>query len=333
MPQDFLETPDRTETQMDDREFAEQAAKRFEWDRKFAEKSQYEPRLRKLCDDTKETLNIDPEILFQDIDSMKKLGKKIYEGLYPDRKLNYHNDIHGELTAIADVEMLIEAMKLLAERKYNDKFQNDKNFAQKFLRTNLAASNLHELREWWLRNKDEVTTADTIKKVAEGISSENGQDGVTGLNELGVNLEDVDLIVELDDFPVLLPDSLKKAINHTVTENSLFNQDTDFKIALLREAGGCLRTADFLQTLNENYITQVSIVGIDIEPVELSWGPLALAKEFFDERKASLPADWVIKDESGNITDINWANVGTSPFIYNEKIVPNLKYGKNKLSF
>jgi hypothetical protein len=297
--------------------FPENAAKDFKWEDSFAEEKNYEERIRKFCEENKH-LNLDADVLLKDIKKASDLGRELFEisGTGKSEKINYHDAKHGELTAVPGLEMYLVALKTLAvEPKYKDYIAAN---AQRLVTTNLVAYNLHEMREWWMRDASpEIQEAMTVKLNER-------------LTEMSVEAADMDLIVELDDFPKTLNESMEVMNTSGLTEKSVFSGDPEIRKALAKESGACLRTADFMQTLNANYMDRVMVAGIDATPVELTRGPVALAQEFLNVRQKALPPDWIKLNGNGKVT-INWINVGMSRFIYEQKVIPNLAYGEKYL--
>lgn len=309
-----------------------EAVDEYEWDKGLVDRGFYEPRFvdfKKRRPD----IPIDPKDVADKLEAANALGAKCYKML--NRGLVYHDDIHAEITAVVGTEMLIGRFaKLVEEPKFKQYSDRDPALMGDILKVATVAYALHEAEDWW----NLAENASVLPSIKEEI--------LKNLKDMGINPNDINRIIMLDIFSEPLPASITKAAGENLEKPFLpvppdappsvldrLPKDPEFIYAIYDALGGPMRSADFLQVINNRYKEPVALKDVNGQIINknVPIGAVALAQEFLDLRPNALKfAKWDVYDEKGKIM-IAWDKVDISEFYFDKVLMPNVNLGLEDL--
>jgi len=340
----------------------------FEWVDDYAKKdgeNGYGKPIEDFCERTKETLGLDSKEVLEELKNAMDLSTEVFEDFYPDdkvnRKLPYHNATHAKITAAVGTQLFLGALEEMAKNpEFAKRFKDDPKLVSRLIKTAIYSFALHEYKDWWTayveedeENGRKLTDDEKALRRAEWNKriKRIDQKILDVLVEKDINAHDVGIILELDAFGKTLDESVEATKNDGFEPEFLlgnvggemsFTKDLKktneesvrvakgFDEVVKRSFGASLRTADFAQTFNPNYIKRINLVddlgnAVGDKPTYL--GPLVLAHEFRWRRNNAMPEEWATKDENKKIIEMHLENVGISQRFWNVFTKPNVMYG------
>jgi hypothetical protein len=313
-----------------------EAVDSFEWNSRYLEEDYHAPLIAEFCSRTKDTLGINPDEVENYLKGAMELSTNVFRTLFIDedgvkQDLKYHNDVHAKLTTIVGTELFLGALEELSkDPDFLKKFKEDPNLAIKLIKTASFAFALHEYKDWWVTSQPDEKLELSENMIKDQLQKEE------------VNIDDIGLILELDIFgkdldgsirrtqqPGFRPDFVEDDRKKTPPVLSKQN-DANFYQSLLNVYGSCLRTADYAQVLNPNYLEEIDLVNDDGSQMDKNphfKGPVVLAHEFSFRPKA-FPDEWVKVNERGNL-EVVWSETGIEKQFYFNEIRKNIGYGIN----
>lgn len=315
----------------------EQIAEKFMWGGELHMKKNYEPKFRNFLEKHPE-LHLDPDAVIAAIDRANEYTGSYYDALFDDKsadtKMEYHNKIHTQITAVTASKMLLGVFtEIAASHEYGHYFQNPdgQKLMMRVFENAVTGFSMHEIDDWWIRGKDQ-TLLETVKK---NFSQK--------LTYAGINTDDFNRLIKLDDYTKPKEQSVEEALKNQVPEPfyeqsssvpSLYDKlgsDPIFREMLFDKISACIRTADFMQVYNTEYQKKITFYDPHHScAVTTNFGSAVLAGEMLKFRpKALKNPEWNIPNTDP--VQINWTRVGFDEPFYRDYVEKNINYAKEYL--
>jgi len=322
----------------------------FRWSDYLMDRSYYEKELLTFCSDNP-VLRLDGKETVDHLENLRELTKSTFEAfLTPEdtKHMNYHNPVHGQITAIVGTKLFLGAVKKMTQEDpaAKDYFDAHPTFAKQLLRTVSTSFALHEIDDWWMFHANRNPSPEEQEQIKQTLAT-NKIALTKKLSDLGISLDDFNRCIALDQYALttqktveqVLGDTYKRFLDEKKEEPEAENQASHSSIftqleekkelrgKIFTAIAHSIRAADFMQILNRGYLQPAVILdetGRIVAHTEL--GPLALAEEMRIFRPQALPTAGWLKNGS-DPPDVDWKKVHVGDTFFHTVAKPNIAPG------